>query len=111
MSKKKKSPPAVPAATPAANPADEEFDILICARTKDSADVLKGSIWDKCRECGAAVWISLSGQRAMKNNAKLVPFCIECAYHKHKDTKDMEVQAAPGSLQELQRYLAARKKH
>ncbi len=90
---------------------EAEFDILICARTKDSADVLKGSIWDKCRDCQSSVWISLSGQRAMKGNKKLVPFCIECAYKKHKDSKDMEIQAAPGSLQELQRYLAGRKKH
>lgn len=105
MAKKKKNLPQEQ------TPKQEELDILICARTKDSADVLKGSIWEMCHECGASVWISLSGQRAMKGNPKLVPFCIECAYKKHKDTKDMEIQAAPGSLQELQRYLAGRKKH
>lgn len=92
-------------------PKAEDFDILICARTKDSAEVLKGSIWDKCRECRAPVWISRSGQRAMKQNKKLVPFCIECAYNKHKNTADLEIQAAPGSLQELKNYLATRKKH
>ncbi len=90
---------------------EEELDILICARTKDSADVLQGSIWEMCRECGTSVWISLSGQRAMKNNKKLLPFCIECGYKKQKDSGDTEIQIAPGSLQELQRYLATRKKH
>ena len=101
MDKNQKKPPQ----------AEDDIDILVCARTQDSADSIKGSIWDKCRECGASVWISPSGQRAMGQNKKLVPFCIECAYHKNKGATDMEVQLAPGSLQELRNYLATRKKH
>ena len=100
MDKKQKSPKD-----------NEEMDILICARTSDTPDVLKGSIWDKCRECKSSIWISLSGQRAMKGNKKLVPFCIACAYKKNPNPKAGEVTAAPGSLQELQKYLATRKKH
>ncbi len=100
MDKKQKSPKD-----------NEEMDILICARTEDAPDVLKGSIWDKCRECKSSIWISLSGQRAMKQNKKLVPFCIACAYKKNPNPKAGEVTAAPGSLQELQKYLATRKKH
>ena len=102
MDKKQKSPQAND---------DEEIDILICARTADAPDVLKGSIWDKCRQCQSSIWISLSGQRALKQNKKLVPFCIACAYEKHPNPKAGEVTAAPGSLQELRKYLATRKKH
>ena len=100
MSKKQKSPKD-----------NEEMDILICARTEDAPDVLKGSIWDKCHECQSSIWISLSGQRALNQNKKLVPFCIACAYEKHPNPKAGEVTAAPGSLQELRKYLATRKKH
>ena len=101
MSKKPK-PPAT---------RDDEEEILVCARTANNPDVLKGSIWDKCRECGASVWISLSGQRALKQSPKMVPFCLECATKKQLLSGDMEVKAAPGSLQELKNYLAGRKKH
>lgn len=105
MDKKPKRPAAKPAAK------DEEVDLLVCARTKNNPDVLKGSIWEMCRECGTSVWISLSGQRALKQSKKLVPFCIECATKKHPNPENMEVKAAPGSLQELRNYLAERKKH
>ena len=101
MDKKQKSPQKTA----------EEFDVLICARTGETPDVTRGSICDKCCDCQSAVWISLSGQGAMKRNKKLVPLCIQCAYKKHKGCKDLEVQLAPGALQELQRYLAERKKH
>lgn len=90
---------------------EEDIDILVCARTQNNPDILKGSIWDKCRECGATIWISLSGQRALKQSQKLVPFCIECAAKKHLHSADFEVKAAPGSLQELRNYLAGRRKH
>ena len=90
---------------------DDDIDVLVCARTQDSADVLKGSIWDKCRECGASVWISLSGQRALRQSPKMVPFCIGCATKNQLLSGDAEVKAAPGSLQELKDYLATRKKH
>lgn len=90
---------------------DEESDILVCARAGSGTDVLPGSVWDKCRDCQSSVWISLSGQKAMKLNKKLVPCCLDCFAKKHKNTEDMEVQVAPGSLQELKRYLAQRKKH
>lgn len=101
MDKKKKTPPQE----------NEDVDILVCTRTGSGADVLPGSVWDKCRDCQSSVWISLSGQQAMKQNKKLVPFCIECVYKQHKNAKDIEIKAAPGSLQELSRYLAQRKKH
>ena len=92
-------------------PDADDFDMLVCARTGEGQDVLPGSVWDKCRECGSSVWISLSGQRAMKRNKKLVVCCLQCAYRNHKNTPGLEVQAAPGSLQELKRYLDGRKKH
>ena len=90
---------------------DEDIDILVCARAGTGTDVLPGSVWDTCRDCGASVWIARAGQQAMKGNKKLVPFCLECVHKNHKDTKDLDVKIAPGSLQELRRYLAQRKKH
>ena len=97
-------------------PTEDDIDMLVCARTgigtgSIGGDVLPGSVWDKCRECGASVWISLSGQQAMKRSTKLAPFCMECASLKHKDVADLKVQIAPGSLRELKRYLAQRKQH
>ena len=91
---------------------DQEMAILVCARADDTMEVLKGSIWDTCHECGISVWISLSGQRALKQNPKMQIICMGCLYQKRAEMDEKtEFQTAPGAMEEIRRYFAERKKH
>jgi hypothetical protein len=61
---------------------NEDIDMLVCTRTTDSIQPVYGSIRANCAECGLPVWVSQSGQKALRERAALKPFCIECAQKK-----------------------------
>jgi len=92
---------------------EEDIDILICARPEELPEVLKKSIWAKCHQCGATVWVSISGQKAMKKSDKLKPFCSQCAFAKVQEAGDEteEIQPVPGALEELRKYISQKKLH
>ncbi len=83
---------------------DDEIDILICARTAGMPRPVYGSVRADCLECKLPVWVSASGQKAMKGNKNLKPCCIECAHEKMKDDDDIKASIVPGAIDELKRH-------
>ncbi len=84
---------------------DEETDILICAKTAGMPRPVYGSVRADCLICKSPVWVSASGQKAMKGSKNLKPSCIECTREKMKDEKDIKASIVPGAIAELKRYL------
>lgn len=84
---------------------EEEPTMLVCARTAGMPRPVYGSLRGNCMYCQSPVWVSQSGQKAMKGNANLKPACIECAAAEMENS-DEEVQAeiVPGAIEELRRY-------
>lgn len=80
----------------------EEKHALVCARVVDLKHSTPGSIQTACVRCGAAVWVSRSGQQALSQREHAV-MCIQCAGRAAGD-KQVEVQLAPGALEELLAY-------
>lgn len=85
---------------------DEDIDMLVCARTANSPRPVYGSIRATCLECKSPIWVSLSGQKAMKKAGNLKPYCMECAAVKMEES-DEEIKASivPGAIEELKKYL------
>lgn len=82
----------------------QETDILICAKTEEMTRPVYGSLRADCLECRSPVWVSASGQKAMKENVNLKPCCIECAGERMKNEKNIQASIAPGAIDELKRY-------
>lgn len=82
-----------------------EPEMLVCARTAGMPRPVYGSLRANCMFCKSPVWVSVSGQTAMRGNKKLKPACIECATERMQNT-DEEVKASivPGAIEELRRY-------
>jgi hypothetical protein len=84
---------------------EEDYDILVCARSDGFGRPVYGSLRGHCTNCKSPVWISLSGQKAMRENANLKAFCIECATKKMKESgEDVKASIVPGAIDELKRY-------
>ena len=83
---------------------DDDIDILICAKTAGMSRPVYGSVRADCLECKSPVWVSASGQKAMKGNKNLKPCCIECANEKMKDSDDIKASIVPGAIEELRRH-------
>lgn len=83
----------------------EEPDMLVCARTSGMPRPVYGSLRGNCMFCKSPVWVSVSGQKAMRENKNLKPACIECATEKMQNS-DEEIKASivPGAIEELKRY-------
>jgi len=83
----------------------EEPEMLVCARTAGMPRPVYGSLRAGCIYCKSPVWVSVSGQTAMRGNKNLKPACIECATEKMKNS-DEEIKASivPGAIEELRRY-------
>lgn len=71
---------------------------LICEPITPFAKCTPGSIEDHCSECGRDVWVSVAGQRMLRN--KLIPIlCLPCGMpHVAGGAKAV---AAPGAMDEL----------
>lgn len=83
---------------------DDETVILVCAKTAGMTRPVYGSVRTDCFECKSPVWISASGQKAMKDNKNLKPCCMECAGEKMKDDDDIKASIVPGAMEELKSY-------
>ena len=83
----------------------EEPDMLVCAKTSGMPCPVYGSLRADCMFCKSPVWVSVSGQKAMRGNKILKPACIECASEKMQNS-DEEIKASivPGAIEELRRY-------
>ena len=87
---------------------DEEPNILMCVRVTQMK-ALYGSIRADCTGCQSPVWVSESGQKALRGSAKLLVYCMQCASEKiaaDESDEKPQIKAVPGALQELQRYLS-----
>jgi hypothetical protein len=84
---------------------NEDIDMLVCTRTANTARPVYGSIRANCTECKSPVWVSQSGQKALRNRESLQPYCIECAQQKIKETdEEIKAEIVPGAIDELKRY-------
>jgi hypothetical protein len=98
----KKTKPEIQSETPP----EEEDDWLICMAVNPKIPALSGSIKRSCALCQTTVWVSVSGQKAMRGNAKLVPVCMKCGEEKlENDPEASPLQLVPGAMEELQQYL------
>lgn len=83
---------------------EDETVILVCAKTARMPRPVYGSVRADCLECKSPVWVSASGQKAMKGNKNLKPCCMECANEKMKDDDDIKASIVPGAIEELKSY-------
>jgi hypothetical protein len=87
---------------------DEEPNILMCVGV-EQMKALYGSIRANCTKCQSPVWVSESGQKALRQSGKLLVYCMECATEQinmDESGKKLMLKAVPGALQELRRYLS-----
>lgn len=84
---------------------NEDIDMLVCTRTTDAVHPVYGSIRANCTECKSAVWVSQSGQKAMRERETLKPYCIQCAQIKMLESdEEVEAEIVPGAIDELKRH-------
>ncbi len=85
---------------------EQEMDVLVCACIEGFGRPIYGSLRGNCPDCRQAVWISVAGQKAMRGNKNLKPFCMECAFVRMEasDDEEITVSAVPGAIEELKGY-------
>jgi hypothetical protein len=81
----------------------EERNALVCARVADLKRPTPGSIQSACGPCGAAVWVSVSGQRAFRQREHTI-LCVQCSMKVVAADPDVRVEIAPGAMEELRDY-------
>ena len=87
---------------------DEEPNILMCVSV-DQMKALYGSIRADCTKCKSPVWVSESGQKALRQSRNLLVYCMKCATEQieaDESGEKLQFKAVPGALQELRRYLS-----
>lgn len=87
---------------------DHEPNILMCVAV-EQMKALYGSIQAHCTKCQAPVWVSESGQKALRASRNLLVYCMECATKQieaDESGEKLQLKAVPGALQELRRYLS-----
>lgn len=87
---------------------DNEPEILMCVKV-EQMQALYASVRGHCTKCQSPVWVSESGQKALRNNSKLQIYCMECAMKQIEADDSGEkptLKAVPGALQELRRHLS-----
>lgn len=85
---------------------EKPVDLLICAKVANSPRPVYGSVRANCLECASFVWVSLSGQKAMRENENLKPICMECAAVRMENSDEqVKAKIVPGAIEELKRYL------
>ena len=84
---------------------EEDIDMLVCTRTAGTPRPVYGSVRADCAECKSPVWVSQSGQKALKERKNLRPFCIECAQAKMlASDEEIKSEIVPGAIDELKRH-------
>lgn len=84
---------------------NEDIDMLVCTRTENTTQPVYGSVRTNCAECESPVWVSQSGQKAMRERETLKPFCIQCAQTKMLETDEkIKAEIVPGAIDELKRH-------
>ena len=84
---------------------EEDIDMLVCVPAGGSHNPVYGSVRADCYECKTPVWVSVSGQKALRERKTLRPFCMNCA---HKNIQNAEekptAEIVPGAIDELKRH-------
>jgi len=84
---------------------DDDEDMLVCAPVSSSPRPVYGSVRADCGECKSPVWVSVSGQKAMRERGNLRPFCINCASRKIGESDEKPTaEIVPGAIEELRRH-------
>ena len=82
----------------------EEPQLLMCVKVAQMR-ALYGSTRADCAKCRTAVWVSVSGQAAIKENPKLQICCMECATKEMQQSgEDMKFSVVPGAIEEMIRH-------
>ena len=86
-------------------PEEAELDMLVCVPAGGSQRPVYGSLRADCHECKTPVWVSVSGQKALRERKNLTLFCMNCAA-KHLADADEKTTAeiVPGAFEELRRH-------
>lgn len=87
---------------------EEDIDMLVCMRVAGFGRPVYGSVRGECRECKSPVWISVSGQKALRERDDLIPYCLECATVEMEKSGEEEIEASivPGAIDELKRHFS-----
>ena len=86
----------------------EEIDLLVCVAggASSSSRPVYGSVRANCYECETPVWVSVSGQNALRARPKLRPFCMNCAGERVKNSEEKpNAEIVPGAIDEIRRHL------
>ncbi len=79
----------------------DEETIIICVRTTDASNVIKGSTEEICADCGTGVWLSPSSKEFDG-----APCCAQCA-HKRMAMSPDEVEFAETTDEQKKEILEA----
>lgn len=88
------------------NNEDQDEGILICIEATGKRPVIYGSILAACNNCQRSVWVSLSGQKAIRENSALKPVCPKCGFENMSKDERSKAQIVPGAVDELKRHFA-----
>ena len=84
---------------------DEDIDMLVCVPVAGSSRPVYGSVRANCHECKSPVWVSVSGQKALRDRKDLRPFCMNCAAKNMEDSdEEIKAEIVPGAFDELRRH-------
>ena len=85
---------------------NEEIDLLVCVPCGGSSRPVYGSLRAACYECKTPVWVSVSGQKALRERAALRPFCMNCAKLRVENSDEKPTaEIVPGAIDEIRRHL------
>lgn len=84
---------------------NEDIGMLVCMPVADGTRPVYGSVRADCYECKMPVWVSVSGQNALRERKELRPFCMKCAGKKMENTtEEIKPEIVPGAIEELRRH-------
>ena len=85
---------------------NDEKQMLVCLRV-NRIEPVYGSVRAVCDECKAAIWVSVSGQKALQSGRKLIPFCMECASAQIENSdEEVKGEIVPGAIEEMLRHFS-----
>ncbi len=58
---------------------DKDTNAIVCMKLGGRGKVVRGADTRTCQECGATVWVSLTGQKVLKEEPERVIVCMDCA--------------------------------
>ena len=82
-----------------------DVDILVCTSAGGLSRPIYGSVRAECGACKSPVWVSVSGQKVMRERKTLRPFCMSCASEKINESGEQpKAEIVPGAIDELIRH-------